>query len=735
MVRSTANRVSTITFQPQGIGRLVLRTLLLGGLLAMIPSAAAQEKTDGLFLSVPSPITGAVVNQVEHKLKDALERQQRNIRTVVFDFTPDGQPAATSKAGACIDLQKYIQDLQQGQAFPDRGAITTIAFVRNQATKHTVLPILACAEIIMSSEGAIGDVEAESELTRVAYETAAARKNSPDLIQRMLHPNLVIRKVQTRQGIAYLSAEHLEKRRQQGDIVQVLDTPASLETGSALFSARAARELGLCKGIYETRREAAAALGLPLRSLREDPLVGRTPVPWLVDVSGTVNASKLESLRRRVRGIIRNGGNVIFLRLDCEGGDTAVAAPFVENLNYWQDPKRENPVKFIAYVPPNRSLGAATFLALGCSEIVMASNAALGDFAYLADSPDLEQIREALTSVAQEHGYPPRLFQAAVDRNLTLFKVKSRSNPSVVRLMTPEEFKTADAGWIKEAEITKNNHNETLLKINSQLAEEFDVVLYGDIDSLDELYARFGIQPNQVRRAGDHWLDRVAEFFREPIIQVLLILIGITGLILEVKMPGLGLPGVIAGICFVMFFWAHSFVGQFTMLAILLFLLGLVLLAIEIFVIPGFGVTGISGILLLVTSLALVTLEKMPESSEEWLHLGSTLTTFALSLIGAIAVAIAVASFLPHIPYANRLMLAPPDEDEDGTDSEHAQAAEALAALLGAMGIAETPLRPAGKVRFGDEYLDVVSEGEYIMPGSRVQVVEIEGNRIVVKQV
>src|SRR5262249_30169379 len=140
---------------------------------------------------------------------------------------------------------------------------------------------------------------------------------------------------------------------------------------------------------------------------------------------------------------------------------------------------------------------------------------------------------------------------------------------------------------------------------------------------------------------------------------------GIAGLILELKMPGVGLPGVVAAVCFVLFFWAQSFTGQFTLLAVLLFVLGLILIGLEVFVLPGLGVTGISGIVLVVGSLVLATLEKMPETTAEWLGLGATLTTFGMGLVAAIAAAFVLAWYLPHIPYANRLMLQPPGENAD----------------------------------------------------------------------
>jgi membrane-bound ClpP family serine protease len=235
--------------------------------------------------------------------------------------------------------------------------------------------------------------------------------------------------------------------------------------------------------------------------------------------------------------------------------------------------------------------------------------------------------------------------------------------------------------------------------------------------------------------ARDDWLDKVAEFFREPLVNVLLIMLGIAGLILELKMPGIGFPGVIAAVCFVLFFWAHSFVGQFTMLAVLLFVLGLILIGLEIFVLPGFGVTGISGIVLLVGSLVLVTLERMPETTQDWVGLGTRISMFGISLVAAIVAAFVLAWYLPHLPYAGRLVLAPPSDEEDGEMDPLGPTPDSRASLLGAIGVAATTLRPAGKARFGDDYLDVIAEGDYVDPGSRVQVIEIEGNRIVVKEV
>src|SRR5262249_9849356 len=143
------------------------------------------------------------------------------------------------------------------------------------------------------------------------------------------------------------------------------------------------------------------------------------------------------------------------------------------------------------------------------------------------------------------------------------------------------------------------------------------------VDDAAAICKREGVAPAQLVVAGSDWLDDLANFLRNPWTSLALVAVGIMCLILEMKLPGAALPGIIAAICFILFFWSHSQLnGQITWLAVLLFFLGLVLLALEIFVLPGFGVCGVSGVLLIVGSLALVAYGHWPRSNEEWNGLG-----------------------------------------------------------------------------------------------------------------
>jgi membrane-bound ClpP family serine protease len=662
-----------------------------------------EEAVDGLFVTVRNPITTTVVNRVRAVTNRFLDRPDHRGLKIVYDFDPDGNASSTADYGTCRDLAVYLLDLQD---------ITTVAFVHNEVTGHTVLPVLACKEIAMSAKAKLGDamrgqtkpLEADQLLF---YKTIAERRRRPPAaVMKMIDRNVAL--------------------RDPGEFTE-------------LFDQAQAEKVGLCEVRLETRNEVKDAYRLPTTSLREDPLQGRSPDAWRIVVSGPVTRALKETIIRRTQRAIAHGANLIILQLDCHGGETDVARDLADFLRTRKDDKDEEPVMTVAYV--SKSAGeTATFLALGCTEIVMDQQAHLGGFdRVVQERPDYaEAIGRSLADLAEKQGYPPVLARAMLEPNLAVRQVLEKKGRLTERRFVDEkefeEDQKSDHKW-QGGELIKPRGD--LLRLDSRRARDLDIAKYVFTGKSHELMPwlrdRYGL--DQVRDAGPDWLDELADFLCKPIVSVFLVMIGITGLILELKIPGIGLPGVVAALCFVLYFWAHhdQLRGHLTMLAILLFMLGLILIALEIFVVPGLGVVGISGIILVIVSLGLVTLVKKPETTQEWMEFGTTLTTLGLGLAASVAAAFILAWYLPHIPYANRLVLVPPTETEEGFD-EPGPTPQA-SALLGAVGEAATSLRPAGKARFGDDYVDVVAEGSYVAPGARVQVIEIEGNRIVVKEV
>jgi membrane-bound ClpP family serine protease len=724
--------------------QVLWRTIFLSATFFVPTASRAQEQPadEGIFITVQKPVTSAVVDHIKAKTERALQRQ---VRTIVFDFNPARHATGTDEYGPCRDLAANLSRLQ----------VNTVAFVHKDLNGHRVLPVLACKEIVMSGDARLGNVvqnaDGLDEDQKQFYNRIADRwgKSRSAVIKKMADASLQVFEGTLQGATAYVS--HSETP--PPGFVKLRPEPVLPAGTAGFYSAAEAQKFGLCKLVRNTREEVKDAYDLKPSSLREDPLEGREPKAVRLVINERISRSMSEAFTRRVRQAIGDHANFIIVELDCGGGDlhegAQVAldlAEFLRNLSD-EDEQGRFPVTSIAYIPKNAP-DAATIIALGCTEIVMEKGAKIGDFEKVCrrDGQDVppesyQMLRESMADLAAKQGYSPLLVRGMLDRRLWIYEVRSVKGRSERKLITKEELDADRAGpheWGHEALVKKGGATGEFLTLTAERAKDLDLVreVVDDRSHLARIY-----HLDNIRDAKFDFLYQLAAFLQNPIVSIFLIMIGITCLILELKMPGVSLPGVIAAICFVLYFWAQSrqLSGQIITLAILLFILGLLLLALEVFVIPGFGVPGISGVVLILLSLGLATLEKKPETTQEWVSFGQTMGAVGISLIGAIMMAFVLAWYLPSMPLANRLVLKPPSEVRENEEGEGEPVADSLhpdlAALLGAIGVAATTLRPSGIARFGDAFVDVVSEGSYVDAGTRVQVIEIEGNRIVVKEV
>ncbi len=709
-----------------GRGAWLAVVLLLGG--PQLP--AFGQPVDGLFITVPNPITSDGIERIQKQIDSRIHTQQPPA-VVVFDFNPDGRPAATPRPGVCSDLTGYIRSLQ--------GRMTTVAYVHNKVSGHTVMPVLACQEIVMGRNGALGEISGEG-IDPPRNEYVGYFKDDPRfaIIRKMYDPQVQLRRGRLRDNpnqVVFFDA-----REPQADkrYIAVEPIPGVPDNTVALYTADLARQVGLRKGsLADSRAEVAEIYGLAPSSIRDDPLAGRTPVVYTWELRGEVDGAMRESVNRVIRDVRRKGGNVLILTIHCGGNDLLAARALADDLRAAQS--GEEGMLILGFVSESAP-AAGTVVALGCTQIVMSKPegegrpAVIGDFSgYLSVTRpgEIEAHRASLRELAQSQGYPPILIDGMFDRDLEIVRAVRKDDARQRRLMSRAELEANAAEWQAD-KVIKNPGR--LLTLEAEQALEVGLARYTvtgtDVQAVATLYGF-----REVRQADPGWLDRFAEFLRLPVVTVLLVVIGFTGLILELKAPGLTVPGIIAALCFILVFWSQSrFSGQTFVLAFLLFLLGLVLVGIEIFVLPGFGAAGIFGILAMLAGLALVTFERVPESGAEWGRLGLKVSQYLLAMVGAIGLALLIARFLPKVPYANRMILEAPAERGE-SPAEFLPGASEAAQLLGAIGTTHTPLRPAGVVRFGDKFVDVVSDGTFIPAGSRVQVIQVEGTRIVVKEV
>ncbi|OQB33720.1 MAG: hypothetical protein BWY07_00732 [Candidatus Hydrogenedentes bacterium ADurb.Bin170] len=225
--------------------------------------------------------------------------------------------------------------------------------------------------------------------------------------------------------------------------------------------------------------------------------------------------------------------------------------------------------------------------------------------------------------------------------------------------------------------------------------------------------------------------EKIFSFLTSPLIAGLLLLCGVAGIYIEIKTPGIGLPGLIGVVCLSLYFGSRLIFGLASWLDLLLVIVGIILIIAEIFFIPGFGVTGITGILCLFAGIYL-SLMRVPIPTYSWdfdrLRDGGITLLVAGSLF--IAFVVLTWKYFPRSSFARGLLLADAQFAEAGYTVQTREEQGAI----GQIGITASMLRPAGKGRFGNKTLDIVTEGDFLDPGTPVEIILVEGNRYVVRQ-
>ena len=544
----------------------------------------------------------------------------------------------------------------------------------------------------------------------------------PAVVRKMFDKDLVVVKVAPAGKVIYKYVDAKEAAANNPPL-NAEPVPGLGSGEIAFYDFAQAKEYGLLAS-QDPQNKLADALGdfgLPANSVY--PLMDQV-IAYRIKVEGVIDRAMKEDMDRRLGRALNEKANVLILDLECGGGDDQTAYELGQSIAGLKT-RADRPIKTVAYVSSSAT-DTAAFLALACDEIVMQKDAHLGDFeAYLQEHPDrVAAIRTELKDTAENGYYPAALAEGMVDPDVRVVRTDDGA------VLTEAEWKSnlkthgPNAVDVKPAGV--------YLKLGAADAQK-DGVASRVVNDYNDFCTQENVKTDEV---GGDWLNGLAWFLCLPATSMVLVMIGVTCLIIELKMPGASLPGVIAAVCFVLFFWSQSQTHpEITWLAVLLFILGLLLIGVEVFLMPGTGVCGISGALLTVAGLALVAFGKWPETTTDWLGFGQKLGPYSGGILASVVLAFVAVRYLKHIPFFNRLILKPPGEATDGETSVTESLQPELASLLGAIGVAATPLRPAGKTQFGEQFVDVVAEGGYVRPGARVQVIEIEGHRVVVKEV
>lgn len=458
----------------------------------------------------------------------------------------------------------------------------------------------------------------------------------------------------------------------------------------------------------------------------------------LIEFRGPIHTLSEQYLYRKLDEAQRREADLIIIEIESPGGEIESTMRIAERL-------RDLPwARTVAFIPREALSGAALF-SLGCDEIIIGPAAVFGDAGPIFMGEDFlfkhapEKIRTDLVArvreLAESQNRPPALAEAMVDMDLIVYRVKSRETGQT-RFMSQDEIDSSDKPdeWEKIKPVFESRESK-FLEVSGKRAVELQLA-NGLASDRDELAQRFPRREDWIELQWNN-IDWAVLILNHPIVTALLFVVAMIALYIEFASPGIGVGGLTAVICFSLFFWSRFLGGTAEWLEVILFLSGLALIVVEIFVIPGFGVWGISGLLLLATSLVLASEPFLvPKTQHDLSSLTRTLATVLGSGLVCLVLAAWLTSRIGKIPVLNRLALVPPDSNSSAPLdlSPSGEDVEGDVVQIGQHGIAESPLRPAGKIQIGDHYVDVVSDGTFIEVGETVRVVAVRGNHVVVRR-
>lgn len=424
------------------------------------------------------------------------------------------------------------------------------------------------------------------------------------------------------------------------------------------------------------------AILMPLWAAADEPVV------YVVKVEDTIEPGLVKFLDRAYAEAEKERAQWVILEINTLGGRIDSAMEIRDRIMAARIPT--------AALVTHRAISAGALITLACPKVIMdpASTIgaaeprlfSLGGETQPADEKTVSAWREEMAETARVHGRDPQLAAAMVDADIEI--------PGVIEKGKLLTLGAAQAKELGVADFIGRSPDEVLQFLGVPGAKTVDF---------------------EISKA-----EKLARWANQPLVGIVLLTIGLAGLVLELFTLGWGIAGTVGIISLALFFGSSLVAGLAGWEAIILFIVGLLLLLLEILVIPGFGFAGIGGLAAMAISVFLAS-----ESPQQ------ALLSIAVALIGTLVLVIVGMRLMGSRNLWSRLILQTRQEKQTGYQAPSLQ----LENFLGQEGRAVTQLRPAGTIEIDGQRVDVVTEGEFISRGSWVQVIKVEGTRVVVRPV
>ncbi|GMU85007.1 MAG: hypothetical protein AMXMBFR48_02490 [Ignavibacteriales bacterium] len=357
----------------------------------------------------------------------------------------------------------------------------------------------------------------------------------------------------------------------------------------------------------------------------------------------------------------------------------------------------ESNVLTIAFIN-KRAISAGALISISCKKIVMAKGSSIGASTVVDEGGNKvsekyqSYMRGEMRATAERNGRRTDIAEGMVDERVV---VEGLIDSTKLITLTTEEA-------------TEWGYCDTVA------------------NNLKEVLAAFNLKGAEITYASANWAEEVVRFINNPVISSLLIMLGLVGLFTEIKTPGWGIAGTI-GILALAVFFGTSFILQLaSSIEIILFIVGVILLALEIFVVPGFGFTGIGGIVLIIGSIFFSLFDG--EGYYDWDILNMAIIQLAAALFGGLILIILLFKYLPKSKTFDQFV----HHIEENADKGFTSGGD-YTHLVGMEAVTVTDHRPAGAIKIGEDKFDSISDGEFIEKNKAVKVIRTEGVKIVIK--
>ncbi len=366
----------------------------------------------------------------------------------------------------------------------------------------------------------------------------------------------------------------------------------------------------------------------------------------------------------------------------------------------------------------NNAASAGALISLACDKIYMRKGSSIGATTVVnedgAKAPDKYQsyMRKQMRSTAESHGMDTTI--NGTDTTFTYIR-----NPDIAE------------GMVDERVVVEGlDDSSKVITLTTQEALEWGYC-EGMVENLDEILSLNNLSGAQIEKVTPSTMDKVVAFFSNPALRSVLILIMMGGIYFELQTPGVGFPIAAALVAAVAYFAPLYLDGLAQNWEILLFVVGIVLIALEIFVIPGFGVAGIGGILLVLSGLILSMIYNVnfDFSGTNSTELNNAMTSVLFAILGLFVILYFFGTRFIESKMFQRLVISDTIKGKVSIQQENVNIAD----LVGSEGKAHTALRPMGRIEILGTIYEAKTYGDFVDKGVTVQVIAVENGYVVVE--